>query len=67
MQTGSVTVGSIVSQLDNMYFVWVDGEYVGAMSASGVQLQPGQSVNVLRLGNGRYQVMGGSGFDAPQM
>lgn len=68
MSKSSITVGTVVTGGGGggVPSIYVDGEYVTAPIITGMALQNGQSVTVMRLGNGRYQIMGYSGYQAPQ-
>jgi hypothetical protein len=65
MSKSSITVGTVVTG-GGVAGIYVDGEYVTAPNITGMALQDGQSVTVMRLGNGRYQILGYSGYEAPQ-
>lgn len=66
MAQQSITVGTIIAALDSTNRVYVDGQIVYAPSIAGGQAQTGQSVTVLRLGDGRYQMLGHAAYWAPQ-
>lgn len=67
MSKNSITVGTVVTgAAGGLPYIYVDGEYAYGPNITGMALQDGQSVTVMRLGNGRYQILGYSGYQAPQ-
>lgn len=66
MSKSSITVGTVVEGMAGIHSIYVDGEYVTGINITGMALQDGQSVTVMRLSNGRYQILGYSGYEAPQ-
>lgn len=61
---GSITVGT-VSYGYGVPEVYVDGQLIHMPNVLGEVIQVGQSVTVMRLGNGRYQMLGLSGYWGP--
>jgi len=60
-----ITVGTVVNAAYTDPQLYVDGQLVYAPNVSGGTLQTGQSVTVMRLGNGRYQMLGFAGYWGP--
>jgi hypothetical protein len=60
-----ITVGTVVNAWATMPQLYVDGQLVSAPNVFGGWLQTGQSVTVMRLGNGRYQMLGFAGYWGP--
>lgn len=60
-----ITVGTVVNAAWSLPQLYVDGQLVNAPNVFGGWLQTGQSVTVMRLGNGRYQMLGVAGYWGP--
>ncbi len=60
-----ITVGTVVNAWWALPQLYVDGQLVNAPNVFGGWLQTGQSVTVMRLGNGRYQMLGFAGYWGP--
>ncbi len=65
--SGSVTVGSVIDPVNTggMALIYVDGQEVLMPNTLGTWLSQDRSVTVMRLGNGRYQMLAQSGYLAP--
>lgn len=60
-----LTVASIVGDNENPPRIYVDGQIVHAPNLTGMPTFRGQSVTVMRIGGGRYQIQSQAGHWAP--
>jgi hypothetical protein len=65
MADNPITVGTVVYAAGQPALIFVDGQHVAIPNVFGGWLQVGQSVTVMRMGNGRYQMLGLSGYWGP--
>jgi len=65
MADNPITVGTVVYAEGQPAQIFVDGQHVAIPNVSGGWLQVGQSVTVMRMGNGRYQMLGFAGYWGP--
>jgi UDP-3-O-acyl-N-acetylglucosamine deacetylase len=66
MSDTRVTVGTVTHGDSSLHTIYVDGEEISAVNSGGIPLHDGQSVTLLRMKNGRFQILGLSGYQAPQ-